>query len=244
MDAPGTVRVHGAFHVGNYFSNPILPIAKMAEKWRPGRLLILFLLCLPACQNQPSAYELAVLRHRFEKDAALAEPEASVLLETDRVAFRGLSYFPVDSTYRFLLPLIPADTVEIVDIAQQTGGTKPYLRQGTVALPFETDTCTLAVFLPMSGPKRSWIPFTDQTSGEETYGGGRYLDVNIENGIVEVDFNYAYNPFCAYNPEFVCGLPPAENHLPVAIEAGEKASPFSPGHAAGRGSSDSLSKAD
>jgi uncharacterized protein (DUF1684 family) len=70
-----------------------------------------------------------------------------------------------------------------------------------------------------------FIPFKDKTAPTETYGGGRYLDLplkNAKNNQLRVDFNLAYNPFCAYNEDFACPIPPAENTLPIRIEAGEK----------------------
>jgi uncharacterized protein (DUF1684 family) len=73
-----------------------------------------------------------------------------------------------------------------------------------------------------------FLPFRDATSGKESYGAGRYLDLHAHRDEVEIDFNYAYNPYCAYNPEWNCPLPPAENWLQVPIRAGEKAFPEHP----------------
>jgi uncharacterized protein len=71
-----------------------------------------------------------------------------------------------------------------------------------------------------------FIPFTDITTGDETYGSGRYIDIlttDIKNNMVLIDFNKAYNPYCAYSTGYNCPIPPAENYLPVAVKAGEKA---------------------
>ena len=67
-----------------------------------------------------------------------------------------------------------------------------------------------------------FIPFKDATNGIETYGGGRYLDAPLENGVLTLDFNLAYSPFCAYFEGWTCPLPPRANYLNVAIRAGEK----------------------
>jgi uncharacterized protein (DUF1684 family) len=81
-----------------------------------------------------------------------------------------------------------------------------------------------------AGSHELFLPFRDTTSGKETYGAGRYLDLHAHGDEVVVDFNYAYNPNCAYNPDWNCPLPPAENWLKVPIRAGEKAFPDSPAH--------------
>ncbi|TNF44645.1 MAG: DUF1684 domain-containing protein, partial [Cytophagales bacterium] len=95
------------------------------------------------------------------------------------------------------------------------------------ALPFTIDGTeyALQVYAPKDTSDGNYwfIPFTDATSGGETYGGGRYLDIDdVSSDTVFVDFNYAYNPYCAYNPDYACPLPPKENLLTISIEAGEK----------------------
>ena len=91
---------------------------------------------------------------------------------------------------------------------------------------------SLDVFGPAdtSGGDYLWLPFFDATSGKETYAGGRYLDITVDaEGMVDLDFNYAYNPLCDYNPDrYNCTLPPTDNTLPFAVEAGEKT--LNPGH--------------
>ncbi|MBK6899829.1 MAG: DUF1684 domain-containing protein [bacterium] len=104
--------------------------------------------------------------------------------------------------------------------------TVPYVIKGKVTFAHEGKNHTLSVLGP-ADPKDGdylWLPFYDETSGGETYGGGRYLDLELAaDGTVEVDFNFAYNPLCDYNPEkYNCTLPPAGNRLPFAVKAGEK----------------------
>lgn len=96
---------------------------------------------------------------------------------------------------------------------------------------FQVDGVAAQVTLYASaGSHELFLPFPDMTSGKETYGAGRYLDLHAHGDEVVVDFNYAYYPNCAYNPDWNCPLPPAENWLKVAIGAGEKVFPNSPAH--------------
>ena len=95
---------------------------------------------------------------------------------------------------------------------------------GTLAFTLAGTPHTLSAFAENSGSvERLWVPFRDLTAGLETYGGGRYLDLDrTATGLYDLDFNRAYHPYCVYNPSYVCPYPPAENHLPVAIRAGER----------------------
>jgi hypothetical protein len=94
------------------------------------------------------------------------------------------------------------------------------------ALKFELNgrKLELAGYMPIMTKKYLFVPFTDETTGKETYEVGRYIDIECspEDDSVIIDFNRAYNPFCAYNPRYSCPLVPQENHLPVRLEAGEK----------------------
>lgn len=174
-------------------------------------------------------YTLEVRKDRLVKDKYLLTSESSPIKASDREFFAGLSYYKVDKSFVFesILQRLPAPAE--VTIATSQDRPRPMLHLG--ALPFTYDGRQLAV--QVYAPKDTsdgnywFIPFTDATSGGETYGGGRYLDIeNIASDTVFLDFNYAYNPYCAYNPRFDCPIPPAENALPIAIRAGERDFPL------------------
>lgn len=188
--------------------------------------LALGLVAVAGCGGgEASPYEIEVLQERFEKDMAFSNPETTILRPAERERFAGLRYFPVDTAYRFVAPLIPADTVETVLVAHRTPPPVPYQRIGQVEIAFPEGTARLTVFRSLGeAPGRLWIPFTDATSGLETYGGGRYLDPQMADGRIYVDFNRAYNPYCDYNPGYNCAIPPPENRLSFPVRAGEKAS--------------------
>ena len=116
-------------------------------------------------------------------------------------------------------------------LTKRQGQEVPYVRRGHVAFTHDGRTHRLDVFGPAEGEDdRLWLPFFDATSGKDTYAGGRYLDLAVDaEGLVDLDFNYAYNPLCDYNPDkFNCTLPPVTNRLDFAVEAGEKT--FGAGH--------------
>ena len=162
---------------------------------------------------------------RAEKDAFFREHPNSPLTASQRATFRGLDYFPENEAMIVRAPLETdgVDRDQAVVMQTTTGGEQTYHRSGLVR--FEVDGEPAAVTLYASPEMHElFVPFRDATSGKETYGAGRYLEVAPpdEQGNVVVDFNDAYNPYCAYNPEWSCPIPPGENWLPVAIRAGEK----------------------
>ncbi len=193
------------------------------------RLLCLVALSLSVvgCEKQLSVYEQAILQNRFEKDAALRNPQTSVLRPQDVNNFKGLKYFDVNSAYRFVVPMLPTENNRVVRMKERiTEEEKEYICAGSVTLKFPEAEERLLVFkLEEEPPDMYWIPFRDATNGKETYGGGRYLSARkISGNSLVVDFNEAYNPYCDYNPDYICTLPPAENKLSVPVPAGEKQS--------------------
>ncbi|NOX37473.1 MAG: DUF1684 domain-containing protein [Calditrichaeota bacterium] len=164
---------------------------------------------------------------RQQKDRFFKESENSPLLPEDRQKFQGLDYFPIDLAYRFEGPIIRYPSLEIDTIIATGGDVRPALRYGYFEFQFNGKRYRLQIYKFFSSDPEAtrhlFLGFTDETNGRETYGGGRYIDLeeNPENHYV-VDFNLAYNPYCAYNPAYSCALPPAENHLPFPVRAGEK----------------------
>jgi|TARA_B110000263_G_scaffold239147_1_gene241095 uncharacterized protein (DUF1684 family) len=162
---------------------------------------------------------------RTQKDAYFGEGHDSPLSHGQRERFNGLVYFNETPELAFrLTPSRVEDSTEI-DIPLSTGGTTSTNRWATVSLELDGDQETLTVFREHDeGPL--FLPFRDGTSGKETYPVGRYLEVHIlEDGDLWLDFNYAYNPYCAYNDNWACPIPPSENRLTMPIRAGERLFP-------------------
>ena len=165
-----------------------------------------------------------VLHERRVKDAFF-KSDSSPLLAGDRGRFKGLDYFPVNPELRFQARLERYSSPATIRMATNTGEIRKGLLYGFFEFTEENQVCRVQVYRleEAFGQPALFIPFLDATSGLETYEGGRYIDL-IENtsGTYDLDFNRAYNPYCAYNPEYSCPAPPKENTVAVSIRAGEK----------------------
>jgi len=178
-------------------------------------------------------YTMEVRKDRLEKDRYLLTSGSTPIRASDMEMFKGLAYYPVSKDFVFYTALEPLDEPAEITIATSQDRPRQMLHIG--ALPFEVDgeTHRLQVYAPKDTTDGNYwfIPFTDATSGDATYGGGRYIDIeDVRADSVFLDFNYAYNPYCAYNERYDCPIPPAENALPIRIEAGEKNYPLYSGH--------------
>ena len=176
------------------------------------------------------SYEDAVAQFRADKDAFFKEAPQSPVPAGQRTTFTGLPYYPVDESLAFDgLTLEPYTGDEPVRFAIPTsdGKTRPAERAGVFRFTVDDKDLSLTAYIFEGEDTRSvFVPFQDATSGTETYGAGRYLDVGREDdGTYSVDFNLAYHPSCVYDPRFSCPLPPPENRLPVPIRAGERLAP-------------------
>lgn len=166
---------------------------------------------------------------RREKDRFFREDPRSPLTPEQRASFTGLVYYPEDPSLRIEAVLdTDVDQDEEIRMATTTGGEQVYRRAGVVRFQVEGRPAQVTLFASEGMPDL-FLPFRDATSGLETYGAGRYLEVEPPgpDGRVVVDFNLAYNPYCCYNDGWSCPLPPRENWLDVPIRAGEKDFPGS-----------------
>lgn len=157
---------------------------------------------------------------RKDKDAFFKDDYQSPLTAEEKRIFDGLHYFPENPALRLELPLEKAAEQKTVVLQTSTGEAREYLHAGQVRFTVDGQEATLQVFLDDYG---YFLPFVDATAPDESYGAGRYLEPHdLGNGSLGVDFNLAYNPYCAYNERWSCPIPPRENRLKVRIEAGEK----------------------
>lgn len=197
---------------------------------RLGRCVLVIVLLTVGCGESSSttSYKQQVLQERVQRDMQMREKE-SVIPPDRRSAFKGLNYYDVDSTYRFVVPFQADAEIDTMMLAENTGRIRAQVRLGSVSVPLPTSEVDFAVFQGADDNPRGrlWIPFADGTNGSGTYKAGRYVDLIPKEGdSVVVDFNRAYNPTCAYNPEFACPLPPDENRIEASIPAGEKTPQF------------------
>jgi len=160
---------------------------------------------------------------RKEKDRLFAKEAESPLTPAQKKNFAGLNYFAPNPSLIFrALQLEPIPGEQLVQIKTSAGDNQPFRIKGKIRFEVGGSPCELTVYDSTDGAGL-FLPFRDKTNGTDTYHDGRYIEVAEEDGkIVELDFNYAYNPYCAYNDSFRCPITPESNTLPVAITAGEK----------------------
>jgi uncharacterized protein (DUF1684 family) len=164
----------------------------------------------------------ALEEFRRYKDVELQRDPYSPIPFEDRESFTGLQYYPENEALRFVLTVEPFEQQDKIVMATSTGHQAPFIRYGQIHFPVNGQQQTLTVYQGV-GQSEFFLPFTDATSGKETYGAGRYLELeSVGQERYKVDFNLAYNPYCAYSDEWSCPIPPQENKLPIPIEAGEK----------------------
>jgi uncharacterized protein (DUF1684 family) len=179
-------------------------------------------------EHVPVSYVDAVEGFREDKDDFYANDPRSPIPHDQRHDFAGLPYFPVDEDLRFegleLEPYV-GDEPTSFQIPTSDGQLRDAERAGTFRFELGGAEHRLTGYRFAEGDSESvFVPFLDQTSGSETYGAGRYLDLDPDpqDGTYVIDFNLAYHPSCVYDPRFSCPLTPPENRLPVRVEAGER----------------------
>ena len=162
-----------------------------------------------------------ILAQRKQKDNYLKTSKESPIM--DKETFESLQYFEPDMSYRIPAEIVPYEGADnLTKITMTDGSVETYEKFGYARFSLFKKMYKLLIVRQGEGFS---ILFRDQTAPTETYGGGRYIDfvgADMSNGLMMLDFNTAYNPYCAYNPSFACPLPPQENRMDVTIRAGEK----------------------
>ncbi|GAA4004071.1 DUF1684 domain-containing protein [Hymenobacter fastidiosus] len=192
-------------------------------------LLVVFGYFLQEFVLGDNQFAAGINKIRKEKNDSFRRARNSPLTAEQRDQFDSLRYFQPRKDYVVNAKLERFGKPEEVQIPLTDGKTEAYLRWGRATFEVAKVPQQLVVLLKLDEKDgKLFVPFTDKTNGFDTYGGGRYLDIALpKDGENEVtlDFNQAYNPFCAYAPSFACPVPPAENRLTVAVQAGEKTFP-------------------
>ena len=157
---------------------------------------------------------------RREKDVFFRESHHSPLLPEQRSTFTRLSYFPENPELRLKVEVDRFPEQELIQIQTNTGEVLTYTRYGIFKFAVDGDQAELTILENENG---YFLPFADSLAGTETYGAGRYIEPSrLADGRFRVDFNEAYNPYCAYNEMWSCPITPPENRLKVPVRAGEK----------------------
>lgn len=180
--------------------------------------------CSSRPPEEPKDYAAKIAADRAAKDAAF-QKENEPIPDNRKAAFLPLAYFPIDPDYNVPASLKPSNDRAVVEMTTSAGNRDKFRRVGTLEFMLKGQPTRLTAFAPAASKNddRLFVPFSDLTSGTETYPAGRFMDLDrTPTGIYEVDFNRAYNPYCYYSPTWECPYPPAENRLKVAVRAGEK----------------------
>ena len=155
----------------------------------------------------------------FFKDASVTP-----LKKRDLKTFRGLDFFTFDSTYVVIAKLTKTPKEKSFKMKTTTDMMVEYIKYGTVSFELLNNQYSLDIYKNLEDPNERdnlFLPFLDDTNGNESYGGGRYINLDIpqvDNLII--DFNSAFNPYCVYGEKYSCPIVPAENYLPLEIKAG------------------------
>ena len=165
---------------------------------------------------------------RATRDELFVSHEQSPVPAEKRTSFAGVPYYEYDPAMRFAVDLVPAED-ERYDITSSRDGTYSFTRFARAPLRIDSADVELEVYWLEAYGGGVFIPFRDATSGKATYGAGRYLldtvkgaDLGVVHGKLVLDFNFAYNPSCSYDPRWDCPLAPPPNWLAVPVEAGER----------------------
>ena len=174
--------------------------------------------------DEVETWKRALLRFRAAKDDFLSQSHDSPFSHGGLEAFQGLKYFEPDPAFHFQTKLLRYPNESSLMMTTTKGTRQLFNKEGRFEIVIDGKPVSLQAYQSAEREDPSlFIPLRDATSGNETYGSGRYIDLKVQHDDVYLlDFNYAYNPYCAYNDGYVCPLPPAENWLKVAIRAGEK----------------------
>ena len=192
------------------------------------KIIITGFLCSFVFLLSAQTYTEKLEEHREKYISDFLTDEHSPLTKKD---IKHLDFYAIDSTYAVtgMITLTP-DAIPF-DMATSLGIIKRYVQYGTITFQLHDSTFTLSIYQSMKLREQDeykdylFVPFNDNTNNNETYGGGRYMDFRmgeIADGKLLVDFNKAYNPYCAYSGGYACPVPPAENKLNTNIKAGEK----------------------
>jgi uncharacterized protein len=174
-----------------------------------------------------ASYVAGIRRERQDKNLTFRGSKGSPLEDADRGTFDSLAYFAPDIIYRVEADYKVFSRPDTVQMPLTTGEADPYLKYGQASFTLEGQRHSLFLYLKVNTTDSLlFVPFTDKTNGQETYEGGRFLDVpkpEAEAELITLDFNKAYNPYCVYNYNYSCPLPPRANRLDIPVRAGEKA---------------------
>ena len=192
---------------------------------------IIIVLGLASCSSSKVAKEMVSAEAKFQKELVefYANSKTTPLNQEEIARFVGITFFPIDAKYNVLADFTVINDGNVIPFPTSAGKIKYYKEYGIANFTIDGVEQSLKIY--QSSPIQEeykdhlFLPFTDDTNGVTTYGGGRYIDLHTidsftEDGKVKINFNEAYNPYCAYSSRYNCPIPPGDNSLDIAIQAG------------------------
>ena len=204
---------------------------KRQTEMKKSMLLLSYVLIIPFILK--SQVDSSVIREvtnfQTELNRSYADSVESPLLKEDRLVFKGLDFYPIQADFRIKAKFVRTNDEKPFKMLTTTERRPDYIKYGEVTFILMGNQVKLNIYQNIQLIKKVgfenylFLPFTDLTNGEETYGGGRYIDLRIPaKDSITIDFNQAYNPYCAYNHRYSCPIPPKENNLEIKVKAGVK----------------------
>jgi uncharacterized protein (DUF1684 family) len=195
-------------------------------------LIVAFLSLFISCNSQDKRPLIGETEYQQKLNAVFKDASKSPLKNKDLKSFKGLDFFPVDSSYIIIASIEKTPDTPFLGMATNTEEKSYYRKFGILTFTLKDKEMQLTLYESLEESENPvfedylFLPFTDETSGSDSYGGGRYMDVFKSkintNGTLELNFNNTYNPYCAYNDDYSCPLTPRDNHLSMEILAGVK----------------------
>jgi len=196
------------------------------------QITLIIVILFTNCTSDKSNYKEEITQFQYEMNTHYADAEASPLTEEDQKTFKALEFFDIDKNYRVEAEFELTPDTPIFEMPTTTDRLPLYRKYGIAHFTLNKKKLALSIYqnqklmTSLEYAEHLFLPFNDTSNGKSTYEGGRFIDLEIPaegSQTIVIDFNKAYNPYCAYNLKYSCPIPPAENNLPVAILAGVKA---------------------
>ena len=186
---------------------------------------------LSNCNNPKPTYEDTIKHFQYELNTQYADAEESPLTKEDIPTFKSLDFFEIDENYQIEAELELTPNAPIFEMQTTTERLPLFKKYGIAHFTMNGQKCNLSLYesqdyeSTIDPENLLFLPYNDSTNGDSTYGGGRFIDIEMpstESNTIIIDFNKSYNPYCAYNHKYSCPIPPTENNLQAPILAGEK----------------------
>ncbi|MCK5814527.1 MAG: DUF1684 domain-containing protein [Flavobacteriaceae bacterium] len=189
--------------------------------------LALVMLIIGCRQEKNKNYTNKIEQFQYKMNVEFSDKKTTPLKNEDFKSFKKLHFFPINKSFRVIAKFERTPNESIFEMPTTTERKPLYTQYGIATFSIEGEDLSLRIYqnqkliLDTEYKDYLFIPFNDETNGNETYDGGRYIDLEKPIGeTITIDFNKAYNPYCAYNEDYSCPIPPRENYLPIQIEAG------------------------